>query len=271
MPLRPSASDHEVATEGSPCGTARHPPLAAAADHADRAPADKKEIFVRTLFDRIGPRYDLFNRLVSLGLDQGFRRRAVAAASLRPGLRVLDLGAGTGDLTLLAAAAVAPTGIVVAFDLSLSMLRLATVKADRVPPGYHARYLNGRAEQLPIPDGTFDAVVSGFVMRNVSDVARTLSEGRRVLRRGGQLAILEFGRPDSAILRWGQTLWLAIWALAVGWLVTGARWPFAYLRRSVATFLKPEAFMKQMRAAGFSGVAMTPLMGGAAVIYRGVA
>ena len=80
---------------------------------------------------------------------------------------------------------VAPTGIVAAFDLSHPMLRLAQQKADRVPPGYHVRTINGRAEQLPVPDAAMDAVVSAFVMRNVSDLPRTLAECRRVLRRGG--------------------------------------------------------------------------------------
>ena len=124
-----------------------------------------------------------------MGLDQRWRRAAIRAAGLRAGQRVLDLGAGTGDLALMTAERVAPTGIVAAFDLSHPMLRLAQQKADRVPPGYHVRTINGRAEQLPVPDAAMDAVVSAFVMRNVSDLPRTLAECRRVLAPGGRLVV----------------------------------------------------------------------------------
>lgn len=203
-------------------------------------------------------------------MDQGWRRRAIAAAGLRPGWRVLDVGAGTGDLTLLAAEAVAPTGLAVALDLSQPMLRRARAKADRVPAGYHVRALAARAEQVPLPDGAVEAVISGFVMRNVGDLGRTLAEARRVLRPNGRVVVLEFGRPRSALLRWGQMAWLAVGTLAIGWAVTGARWPFAYLRRSIAEFLEPAQFMDAVRGAGFTEVTATPLLAGAVMLYQGV-
>jgi len=235
-----------------------------------RGAVPDKETYVRALFDGISPRYDLFNRLASVGLDQGWRRRAIAAAHLRPGMRVLDVGSGTGDLALAAAEAVSPTGLVAACDLSLPMLRLAARKGDRVPAGYHVRWITGRAEQLPMPDGVVDAVVSGFVMRNVSDLRRALAESRRVLRSGGRLVILEFSRPSGGLLRWGHCVWLTVGAPLIGWLTTGARWPFTYLWRSIAESLDPTAFAARMREAGFTGVVVTALLGGAVVIYRGV-
>ena len=229
-----------------------------------------KEAYVHTLFDQISPRYDLFNRLASFGLDQSWRRRALAAAGLRPGLRVLDIGAGTADLALAAAEAVCPTGVVMALDLSQPMLRLAAQKCARTPPGFHVRPVNARAEQLPLGDGAVEAVVSGFVMRNVSDLGRVLAESHRVLTRGGRLVILEFGRPQPTAMRWGHAAWLTAGAPMIGWLATGARWPFAYLRRSITEFLEPAALVAQVRTAGFSDITTLPMMAGAVMIYRGV-
>ena len=232
--------------------------------------AAEKEQYVQTLFDGISRRYDLFNRLASLGLDQGWRRRAIGLAGLKSGRQVLDLGAGTGDLALMAAEAVSPAGCVVALDLSQPMLRLAAAKAARVPAGYHVRPVTGRAEQLPIPNDTLDAVVSGFVMRNVSDLNRTLAESHRVLRPGGRLVILEFSRPRHPLLRWGHTLWLLTGAPLIGRLTTGARWPFTYLWQSIREFLRPDEFLGRLRAVGFGEATATPLLGGAVVIYQAV-
>lgn len=201
-------------------------------------------------------------------MDQHWRRRAIAAAGLQSGMRVLDLGAGTGDLALLAARSVGPTGWVGALDLSVPMLRLARAKAGQGDDRAHP--INGRAEALPLPDGGLDAVVSAFCMRNVSDLDRTLSESFRVLTTGGRLVILEFGRPRAAILRWGHRGWLSRGALLIGWLVTGMRWPFDYLRRSIAGFLDPEEFMDRLRAAGFAEATAIPLLGGTVIIYKAV-
>lgn len=150
------------------------------------------------------------------------------------------------------------------------MLQRAGVKAAQVPAGWHVRAVQGQAEQLPAPDAAYEAVVSGFVMRNVSDLERTLAESHRVLRPGGRLVILEFSRPRAPLLRWGHALWLGVGTLAIGWLLTGVRGPFTYLRRSIAGFLPPEQFLASLREAGFTDVAATPLLGGAVILYQGV-
>ncbi|MBI4313586.1 MAG: ubiquinone/menaquinone biosynthesis methyltransferase [Candidatus Omnitrophica bacterium] len=229
-----------------------------------------KASFVRTLFDQISPRYDLFNRLASFGLDQRWRRRAVAAAGLKKGMNVLDLGAGTGDLSLLAAQQVAPTGFVAALDVSPKMLQIAQQKAARAPWGYHVRTVEACAEELPFQDAALDAVLSAFVMRNVTDLAKTFQESHRVLKNGGKIVILEFFRPQSPLMRFGHNFWMMTGALTIGWLATGLRWPFSYLRKSIASFVPPKEFIAALEQSGFSQVTQTPLLGGAVMIYRGI-
>jgi len=131
---------------------------------------------IAAMFDRIAHRYDLLNRVLSFGLDMSWRRRAVAIATLGPGERALDVGAGTGDLSF-ALAAAGPSGRVVALDLAVKMLVRARARA-RSPIGLVA----GSAEALPFSDGVFSCVTAGFAVRNFADLARGLSEMRRTPR-----------------------------------------------------------------------------------------
>lgn len=228
-----------------------------------------KEGFIRRLFDTITPRYDLFNRLASLGLDRAWRQKTIEALELKPGMRVLDLASGTGDLALSAARRMLPLGTVAACDLSFPMLRCSTRRMSRSPfAGWHVRPVQGRAEQLPFSDGAFDAATIGFALRNVSDLSATFRELRRVLAPGGRLALLEFGRPGSRILRAGQWLWLTFAVPLIGLACTGRLWPFLYLRRSILQFMPPEEVCRLLRAAGFSRAEARPLTAGVAVLYK---
>ena len=227
-----------------------------------------KEHFVHRLFDNISPRYDLFNRISSLGLDQGWRRRAIANLKLAPGMQVLDLASGTGDLACLAAQVIAPLGTVIASDLSHPMLRLAGKKFERIPAAYwHIRAIQNRAEGLPFLSGTFHAATIGFALRNVSDLDATFREFHRVLKPGGALSLLEFSRPQGILLRFGHTLWLSTVVPLLGLLAVGSMGPFLYLRRSILQFMAPEQVVRQLQAAGFTEVHAEPLTGGIVFLY----
>lgn len=227
-----------------------------------------KESFIRRLFDRISPRYDLFNRISSFGLDQGWRRRAIQDLQLLPGMRVLDLASGTGDLALLAARQLLPLGKVVACDLSFPMLRYASRKFSRIPYApWHIQPTQARAEALPFSDASFDAATVGFALRNVSDLEATFKELRRVLRPGGRLSLLEFGRPRHPLIKAGHHLWLSTGVPLLGWLTTGRLWPFLYLRRSILKFLSPEEVIQRLTAAGFTEPKAQPLALGAVTLY----
>jgi len=220
------------------------------------------------LFDSISTRYDLFNRISSLGLDQGWRRRAIASLNLVPGMQVLDLASGTGDLAVLAAQAIAPLGTVIAADLSYSMLRLAGKKFDRIPAAYwHVRTVQNRAEALPFVSESFHAATMGFALRNVSDLDATFREFHRVLKPGGRLSLLEFSRPQGFLLRLGHTLWLSAVVPLLGFLAVGSIGPFLYLRRSILQFMAPEQVVRCLQSAGFGDVQAQPLTGGIVFLY----
>ena len=229
-----------------------------------------KEGFIRRLFDEIASGYDLFNRVASLGLDRRWRRRAVDSLSLRPGMRMLDLASGTGDLAAECARRLVPLGTVVAADLSAAMLAAGSRRLARIPAAFwHVRGVVGRAEALPFADASFDAITMGFALRNVADLEATFAELHRVVRPGGRLALLEFGRPSNPFLRLGHWLWLSFAVPAIGILTTRKLRPFLYLRRSILSFLEPGQVLERLRKAGFREVRAEPLTRGTVLIYLG--
>lgn len=228
-----------------------------------------KEAFVRRLFDRITPRYDLFNRIASLGLDRGWRRCTIDSLQLAPDMKVLDMASGTGDLALESALRMLPLGWVAACDLSLEMLRSAARRFSSHPAaGWHVRFTEARAEQIPFPDGTFNAATIGFALRNVSSLEQTFRELRRVLLPGGRVALLEFGRPSNPFMRIGHWLWLTFPLPVFGLLTTGRLWPFLYLRRSILGFLAPDQVVRLLKEAGFREAKAQPLSSGIVVLYQ---
>jgi len=219
---------------------------------------------VRRMFSGISPRYDLLNRLLSLGIDRGWRRRTVAA--LRnggpegPG-RALDLCCGTGDLALeLASGGFRVTGV----DFCHEML----VRGRQKARGAEAvRLAEGDALRLPFPDGVFTAASVAFGIRNLQDMDAGLAEMARVLRPGGRLAVLEFGRPRGWLLPLLYKVYLNAWVPVVGRLVSGDRAAYGYLASSIQAFPDVSVVEGRLLRAGFSRVEIEPLTGGIAWLY----
>ncbi|HBS29867.1 MAG TPA: bifunctional demethylmenaquinone methyltransferase/2-methoxy-6-polyprenyl-1,4-benzoquinol methylase UbiE [Phycisphaerales bacterium] len=240
--------------------------------HAHAHKAEK----VRRMFGAIAHRYDLNNRLHSFGRDQAWRRAAVRMSALRPGEAVLDCACGTGDLTR--AFADAGAGRTVGLDFTPEMLDIARTKRlvprgapagarpGASPGGRPIEYIEGDAMNLPFAAESFDVVSIAFGIRNVADPACALREFHRVLRPGGRLVVLEFARPRSRLVAWGNDLYtkriMPITATLISADRSGA---YRYLPRSIDTFLTPGAMAEALHAAGFAGVRQKPMTLGVCV------
>jgi len=218
---------------------------------------DDKQRAVEAMFDRIAPRYDRLNRIISLGQDRRWRRHTVAALRLAPGGTVLDLGCGTGDLcNVVAAAGYSAIGV----DFSAGMLAAA-----------HTRAPLARADALalPVPDASADGVVSGFALRNFVDLDRFLRECARVLRPGGRFAALETGEPASPLLRAGHNLWFRRVVPLVGSTLADDAEAYQYLPRSTAYLPSPAELLALVDAAGFDAVERRTFTAGAVQLITG--
>jgi len=215
------------------------------------------------MFDRIARRYDLLNRVLSLGLDRRWRRKAVAALALGPGARVLDLACGTGDLAL-ATLARHPDAELTGLDPSRAMLAIAGEKAAR--RGARLALELGIAEELPFGDAAFDGVTIAFGLRNVPDRARALLEMARVTRPGGRVVVLELGEPRGRLLGPIARFHIHRVVPRLGALLSGSR-EYRYLERSIAAFPPPEEVARMMTSAGLAPLAPRPLAFGACHLF----
>jgi demethylmenaquinone methyltransferase/2-methoxy-6-polyprenyl-1,4-benzoquinol methylase len=211
---------------------------------------------VETMFDRIAPRYDLLNRILTFGMDVGWRRRTVAALGLPRGSRVLDLACGTGDLCReLEAQGYQAVGV----DRSAGMLASARTGAPLV---------RGDALRLPTPDAAVDGIVCGFALRNFVGLGPFFEECARVLRVGGRVALLEVSEPANPVLRFGHSVYFGRVVPLVGSLLSD-RAAYRYLPRSVAYLLPEPELLALLAAAGFPDARRTPLSVGIAQLLTG--
>lgn len=221
------------------------------------------------MFDGIADRYDLLNRLISLGIDQGWRRRTVQALQLPPAARVLDLATGTADLALLSAQTY-PDCQVVGVDPSVKMMDVGRVKIARRAWQHRVELLCGDAQQLDFPDQSFDGLTMAFGIRNVPDRERALAEMARVAKPGAKVAILELSEPRSGPLSALARFHMHRVVPWLGGLLSGSR-EYRYLPQSIAAFPPPERFVDLMRKAGLSDVVAHELTFGVCHLYVGVA
>jgi demethylmenaquinone methyltransferase/2-methoxy-6-polyprenyl-1,4-benzoquinol methylase len=229
-------------------------------------PGAPEKAAVRSMFDRIAPRYDLLNRLLSAGIDVRWRRASVDLLGLSGPARVLDLCTGTADVLIEALARdTGRWGLGV--DLSTEMLVRGRRKLGRQGLATRGVLCSGDAERLPILGAQFDAAVVAFGIRNVGDIEAAFREVARVLRPGGRFVVLEFSMPAGALgrvyrLYFGRVLpW-------VGGLVSRDRGAYSYLPASVERFATPSELQSLLERTGFIHVQRRALTGGIAHLYR---
>jgi demethylmenaquinone methyltransferase/2-methoxy-6-polyprenyl-1,4-benzoquinol methylase len=227
---------------------------------------------IQQMFDAISARYDLANRVLSLGIDPSWRRSALRLLAPRPGATVLDVATGTGDLAIALSQAVGITGRVVGVDLAAGMLRLAPAKAAAVRRRAAMAalgWIQGDALALPLASASFDAATMAFGIRNTDDPLGALCELRRVVKRGGRIVILEFGQPRDRLFAPLYQLYSRHVMPRIGGLLTGAAAAYSYLPRTAAAFPCGTAFAAWMREAGLARIVVRPLFLGVAWLYRG--
>ncbi|TYO98321.1 demethylmenaquinone methyltransferase/2-methoxy-6-polyprenyl-1,4-benzoquinol methylase [Geothermobacter ehrlichii] len=223
---------------------------------------------IREMFDAIAPRYDLLNRLLSLGIDRRWRTRAVSQLAIPPGGRVLDVATGTGDVALEIAFRTDPSVKIVGLDLTPGMLVVGKGKIAATRHRDRITLVSCPCEAIPHPDATFDGVTIAFGIRNVVDREAGLKEMFRVLKPGGRAVILEFSTPSNPFFRAIYHFYFHRILPLLGGLLS-KRSAYSYLPDSVSKFPDRAAFKAMMAAAGFTGLYHRDLTFGIATIYVG--
>lgn len=227
---------------------------------------DKTPDRIAGMFDAIAPRYDLLNRLLSAGIDQRWRTRAIRTLQLTGSETLVDVCTGTADVALSASGAARVVGV----DFAGAMLALGLRKVRRAGQERRIALVRGDALRLPVADGCADAVTIAFGIRNVQRPEVGCAEMARVLRRGGRLAVLEFGRPRvpgvRALYEWYFSRVLPF----IGRRISGHGGAYSYLPASVGSFPPPSEFVTVLRQAGFADVRAVPLTFGIVYLYTAV-
>lgn len=231
---------------------------------AEQPASTERARAVQAMFGRIAPRYDLMNRLMTGGQDTRWRRLVIRLAKIPPEGRVLDLGAGTGDLSREALSR-APGSRVIAADFTLEMM-LAGKRRAGPPPSW----VGADALHLPFPDETFDALISGFLLRNVVDLPGALREQYRVLKPGGRLVALDTTRPKPTLLSPLIRFHMHRVIPFLGEIFTRSRDAYVYLPSTTENFLSAEDLQEQIKFAGYTKTGFRRLMFGTIAVHWAV-
>jgi demethylmenaquinone methyltransferase/2-methoxy-6-polyprenyl-1,4-benzoquinol methylase len=226
------------------------------------------QAYVRSLFDRIAPRYDFLNHFLSSGFDVLWRKRAIRTLRDHHPRQILDVATGTADLAI-EATSLRPEKIV-GVDISTEMIRLGEEKIARSRLQSLITLERGSAEELPFPDGSFDAVMVAFGIRNFTNLEAGLAQMYRVLRPGGISMMLEFSRPRRTPLKQVYGFYFRRVLPVIGGLVSLNREAYDYLPKTVAQFPDGEELLAVLASIGYTRTRQQPLSGGIVTIYTGL-
>lgn len=225
---------------------------------------------VKRHFDAVATKYDLMNTVLSMGIHYLWKREGIRRAKLKPGDTVLDMCGGTGDLSISAYRKVGPAGNVVLYDINYDMIAAGKRTRSHAEIREAIAYVQGDAERIAFPDGTFDVVMIGFAVRNITHMKRAFREMHRVLKPGGTLMCLEFSKPVWPWFRLLYDFYSFHVMPLLGDLIMGERKAYTCLPETIRLFLMPEELAEVFKTIGFSNVAFKRLTNGIAVVHTGV-
>jgi demethylmenaquinone methyltransferase/2-methoxy-6-polyprenyl-1,4-benzoquinol methylase len=221
------------------------------------------------MFNQISSTYDRVNRIMTLGMDQHWRKRLCCFLPRKDQMRVLDCATGTGDQIIALLDKKPEITSVVGIDLAEEMLGVGRIKIAEKPYAHKVEFQVASALQIPFPDDHFDCATISFGIRNVTDIMAAFKEIRRTLKPGGRLLILEGTLPGSRLLRTLHLLYLRHILPWIGGLISRNFKAYRYLNETIETFPQGEKFRGKLRAAGFMDVHSHPILGGIATVYQG--
>ncbi len=239
----------------------------------------EKRHYVHHIFTQIAPRYDLMNRLMTAAQDKRWRKLLLQQIELPPHGKLLDVATGTGDIALASLAQYPQLGQVIGLDFTFPMMLIGqqrhlqlskTISPQKTDFLERLNWSGGDTLHLPFSDNSFEAVVSGFLMRNVTSVSEALAEQVRVCQVGGRVAVLEITRPADTLFGAIFRLYFHYIVPLLGGLITGEFEAYRYLPHSADAFLRPEELKLKMEQAGLQHVSYTMLMFGTVALHVGV-
>lgn len=230
---------------------------------------DKKKEMVAGVFHSVAAKYDLMNDLMSFGIHRIWKRFTIDCSGVRSKQKVLDLAGGTGDLTAKFSRLVGEEGLVILADINDSMLKVGRTKLQDRGLINNIRYVQANAEALPFPDNYFDCITISFGLRNVTDKDKALRSMYRVLKPGGRLLVLEFSKPQYALLNKAYDVYSFHVLPKIGNTIVGDPGSYQYLAESIRMHPDQETLKQMMLDAGFDEVNYYNLTGGIVALHRG--
>ena len=230
---------------------------------------DEKQRRVAGVFDSVADNYDLMNDVMSLGIHRLWKRFAIEQSGARPGQRILDLAGGTGDLAARLSRMVGPQGEVVIGDINASMLNVGRARLlDRGISG-NVRFVQANAETLPFPPNSFDCIIIGFGLRNLTDKQKALESMYQALRPGGRALVLEFSTPVLPGLKTAYDFYSFRVLPLMGRLIARDEDSYRYLAESIRMHPDQKKLLQMMQQAGFEDCDYHNLSGGIVALHRG--
>lgn len=225
---------------------------------------------VRRHFDSVASKYDMMNTLLSLGIHYLWKHRAVRMMNIKSGDKILDVCGGTGDLSILSRRKTGGEGQVAVYDINWEMMAAGRRKPTNAAVRKQLHYVQGDAESISFPDNTFDVVMVGFAVRNITHMKQAFREMVRVLKPGGKFLCLEFSRPVWPWFRWLYDFYSFHIMPVLGDLIVGERTAYTCLPETIRLFLLPDELADIFREIGLTDVKYEYLTNGIAVAHTGV-